>query len=47
VLDTLTDSAAASVYRHLGWRHAGSIPEYAATPDGRLHATSYFYKQLS
>jgi len=47
VLDTLSDSAAASVYRHLGWRHAGSIPAYAATPDGRLHATSYFYKQLS
>ena len=47
VLDTLSDSAAASVYRHLGWEYAGSIPSYAATPDGALHATSYFYKQLS
>jgi hypothetical protein len=47
VLDTLSDSAAASVYRHLGWKFAGSIPAYAATPDGVLHATSYFYKQLS
>jgi len=46
VLDTLADSAAASVYRHLGWTFAGSIPAYAATPDGDLHATSYFYKQL-
>lgn len=46
VLDTLSDSAAASVYRHLGWTFAGSIPAYAATPDGDLHATSYFYKQL-
>lgn len=47
VLDTLSDSAAASVYRHLGWTCAGSIPGYAATPDGVLHATSYFYKQLT
>lgn len=46
VLDTLSDSAAASVYRHLGWKYAGSIPAYAATPDGVLHATSYFFKQL-
>jgi len=46
VLDTLSHSDAASVYRHLGWQYAGSIPEYAATPDGVLHATAYFYKQL-
>jgi GNAT superfamily N-acetyltransferase len=46
VLDTLSDSAAASVYRHLGWQYAGSIPAYAATPDGELHATSVFYKLL-
>jgi hypothetical protein len=46
VLDTLSNSDAASVYRHLGWQYAGSIPQYAATPDGVLHATSYFYKQL-
>lgn len=46
VLDTLSHSDAASVYRHLNWRYAGSIPDYAATPDGVLHATSYFYKQL-
>ncbi len=47
VLDTLSHSDAASVYRHLGWQFAGSIPGYAATPDGVLHATSYFYKQLT
>jgi GNAT superfamily N-acetyltransferase len=47
VLDTLSYSSAAAVYRHLGWRYAGSIPGYAATPDGELHATSYFYKQLT
>jgi GNAT superfamily N-acetyltransferase len=47
VLDTLSDSDAASMYRHLGWQYAGSIPQYAATPDGVLHATSYFYRQLT
>jgi GNAT superfamily N-acetyltransferase len=47
VLDTLSHSDAAAVYRHLGWQFAGSIPGYAATPDGELHATSYFYKQLT
>jgi GNAT superfamily N-acetyltransferase len=47
VLDTLSESAAASVYRHLGWQYAGSIPDYAATPDGVLHATSYFYKKVA
>ncbi len=47
VLDTLSHSEAACVYRHLGWQYAGSIPNYAATPDGVLHATSYFYKQLT
>ena len=47
VLDTLSHSDAAAVYRHLGWQFAGSIPGYAATPDGELHATSYFYKQLA
>ena len=46
VLDTLSDSAAASVYRHLGWQYAGSISRYAATPDGVLHATSFFYRLL-
>jgi GNAT superfamily N-acetyltransferase len=46
VLDTLSDSAAASVYRHLGWEYAGSIPCYAATPDGAPQATSFFFKLL-
>jgi len=38
---------AESVYRHHGWQFVGSIPEYAATPDGQLHATSYFYKRIA
>lgn len=44
VLDTESGSVAESVYRHLGWQRAGEIPEFALTPDGRLHTTVYYYK---
>ena len=47
VLDTQMGSVAEAVYRHLGWQPAGKIPDYAASPDGTLHATVYFYKQLA
>lgn len=47
VLDTQAGSAAESVYRHLGWQRAGEIPDYAASPDGRLHPTAYYYKRLA
>ncbi|MCQ4145018.1 GNAT family N-acetyltransferase [Vogesella sp. AC12] len=47
VLDTDADSLAARLYPRWGWQHAGDIPGYAASPDGRLHATRYFYKQLA
>jgi predicted acetyltransferase/predicted GNAT family acetyltransferase len=47
VLDTETGSFAESVYRHLGWRRAGEIPDYALTPGGRLHPTTYYYKRLA
>jgi acetyltransferase len=46
VLDTERDSAAESIYRHLGWQRAGEIPGYARTPQGAMHATVYYYKQL-
>lgn len=39
VLDTLSGTFAETVYQHLGWQKAGEIPQYAATPDGVLHAT--------
>src|SRR5512139_4082472 len=39
VLDTQAGSVAESVYRHLGWQPAGHIPDYAASPNGVLHAT--------
>lgn len=46
VLDTHSGSDAEFLYRKLGWREAGSIPGYAAVPDGTLIATTYFYKNL-
>ena len=47
VLDTLSGTTAEAVYKHLGWQRAGEIPQYAASPDGQLHATAYYYKLLS
>jgi GNAT superfamily N-acetyltransferase len=47
VLDTQAGSKAETVYRHLGWQPAGQIPNYARSSDGQLHATAYFYKDLS
>jgi ribosomal protein S18 acetylase RimI-like enzyme len=46
-LDTSTGSAGATVfYRRLGYTFAGSIPNYAANPDGRLVPNAIFYKLL-
>lgn len=47
VLDTLLGSAAERIYVHLGWTRVGEIPAYAASPDGELHPTVYFYKTLN
>jgi GNAT superfamily N-acetyltransferase len=47
VLDTLVGTHAETVYHHFGWHKAGEIPNYAATPDGELHATAYYYKLLA
>lgn len=46
VLDTEAGSFAESVYRHLGWKAVGQIPGYATSPNGELHATAYFYKEI-
>ncbi len=46
VLDTETNSPAEFLYRRLGWNHAGDIPNFALTPEGKLHSTSYYYKML-
>lgn len=47
ILDTQTGSAAESLYRSTGWIHAGSIPDFAADPDGKLWPTTFFYKKLA
>ncbi|MFD3681418.1 GNAT family N-acetyltransferase [Streptomyces sp. NPDC058613] len=44
-LDTETGSAAERVYRSAGWTEAGTIPDYATGPDGRLHPTTLYYKR--
>ncbi|MFD7624790.1 GNAT family N-acetyltransferase [Streptomyces sp. NPDC059851] len=44
-LDTETGSGAERVYRAAGWTEAGSIPDYAADPEGRLQPTTLFYKR--
>ena len=46
VLDTQAGSVAESVYQHLGWQKVGEIPDYAASPNGDLLATSYFFKRI-
>jgi acetyltransferase len=46
VLDTLVGSPAEVVYQRLHWQRAGEIPGYAASPDGALHATAYYFKQI-
>ena len=47
VLDTISGSEADHLYRTLGWTAVGSVPNYAAMPDGALAATTYFYRDLS
>jgi GNAT superfamily N-acetyltransferase len=46
VLDTVTDSAADSMYRSLGWRQTGIVPNYAMLPDGTPWAATFFWKDL-
>lgn len=46
VLDTVSGSDAARLYARLGWRQVGAIPDYALFPDGRLCATTVFYKPV-
>ncbi len=47
VLDTEAGSTAEAVYRHLGWRPYGQVPDFALSPDGRLHTTACFFKALA
>ena len=46
VLDTEVASLADTIYSRLGYVRVGEIPGYAASPDGSLHATAFYYKEL-
>ena len=46
LLDTLSGSDAERLYAGLGWTRAAEIPGYAAVANGRLAATTIYYKDL-
>lgn len=46
ILDTVAGSAADSLYRSLGWRVLGTMPNHAYQPNGELADTTYFWKDL-
>ncbi|MDB6115664.1 MAG: GCN5-related N-acetyltransferase [Lacunisphaera sp.] len=47
-LDTSAgEGGAVKFYERLGYEFAGSIPDYAADPDGRLVPNAIFYKRLA
>jgi len=46
VLDTRTGDNAESLYRNLGWKTAGVIPQYALSTDGVLCDTTLMFKRL-
>ncbi len=46
VLDTRQGEPSERLYASLGYIRAGTIPEYAMSADGTLHATVYMYKLL-
>jgi GNAT superfamily N-acetyltransferase len=47
VLDTVTGSDGERLYARQGWQRCGEIPNYALWPDGRLCATTIFFKFLN
>ncbi|RVU16166.1 GNAT family N-acetyltransferase [Methylobacterium oryzihabitans] len=47
MLDTETGSAGDRLYRACGWVPVGTVPDHAYRPDGRLAATTVFYKSLA
>ncbi len=46
ILDTVTGEPPAAFYEALGWQPAGTIPNFALTPDGRPASTTYYWKDL-
>ena len=45
-LDTKQGDGAEQLYRRGGWTEVGVIPKYALNPDGTMHATVVFYKDV-
>ena len=45
-LKTETGSNASVLYTLMGWTLIGTVPNYAAGPDGSLHPVSFYYKEL-
>lgn len=46
VLDALKGTPAEALYHALGYRPAGTIPNYALFPDGEMGDTTIFYKEV-
>ena len=46
VLDTRAGDVAEPLYQSVGYRMAGTIPDFAQSADGSLHATVLYYKLL-
>jgi ribosomal protein S18 acetylase RimI-like enzyme len=46
VLDTRQGDPSEALYRSLGWTFAGTIPQYARSANGELHATALYYLLL-
>lgn len=46
VLDALKGTPAEALYHALGYRRAGTIPNYALFPDGAMGDTTIFYKEV-
>jgi GNAT superfamily N-acetyltransferase len=46
ILDTYTDSDADRMYRRLGWRDFGTVPDYALDTEGVPAPATFFYKDL-
>ena len=46
VLDTRQGDPSEIVYQQLGYTLVGTIPDYARSANGELHATAFYYKLL-
>ena len=47
ILDTREGDPSEQLYSRMGYKRAGTIPEYARNADGALHTTVFMYKLLN